>query len=121
MHIQCTQPSRKDEAQRIESAGGYVSRGCVNGVLRVTRSFGDIHCKVIYICVSIAVLHVLIHFNISAVMPLVLKYALSSHDRHCDCCLVELMKRILMLLLMLLYLCIVLHPVAIYHTDIPTT
>ncbi|KAG5175100.1 phosphatase 2C-like domain-containing protein [Tribonema minus] len=39
-------PARKDEAQRVEAAGGYVSRGCVNGVLRVTRSFGDIHCKV---------------------------------------------------------------------------
>jgi Protein phosphatase 2C len=60
-HTLYTQPSRKDEAQRVEAAGGYVSRGCVNGVLRVTRSFGDIHCKVrllLHTSTTIQVVHI---------------------------------------------------------------
>eukprot|EP01029_Cantina_marsupialis_P013091 TRINITY_DN289_c0_g2_i3.p1 TRINITY_DN289_c0_g2~~TRINITY_DN289_c0_g2_i3.p1 ORF type:complete len:283 (-),score=100.87 TRINITY_DN289_c0_g2_i3:304-1152(-) len=32
---------RKDEQARIEAAGGFVHKGRVNGVLAVTRSFGD--------------------------------------------------------------------------------
>lgn len=39
-------PSMPTEAARIEAAGGFVSRGRVNGILGVSRSFGDIHCKV---------------------------------------------------------------------------
>lgn len=46
-------PSVPGEAARVEAAGGFVSRGRVNGILGVTRSFGDIHCKVCfrYVCV----------------------------------------------------------------------
>lgn len=39
-------PSIPSEAARVEAAGGFVSRGRVNGILGVSRSFGDIHCKV---------------------------------------------------------------------------
>ncbi|CAM9306762.1 unnamed protein product, partial [Choristocarpus tenellus] len=39
-------PDLPDEMARIEAAGGYVSRGRVNGTLGVSRSFGDIMCKV---------------------------------------------------------------------------
>lgn len=39
-------PSVPSEAARVEAAGGFVSRGRVNGILGVSRSFGDIHCKV---------------------------------------------------------------------------
>lgn len=39
-------PSLPCEAARVEKAGGFVSRGRVNGILGVSRSFGDIHCKV---------------------------------------------------------------------------
>ena len=39
-------PSVPCEAARVEKAGGFVSRGRVNGILGVSRSFGDIHCKV---------------------------------------------------------------------------
>lgn len=39
-------PSVPCEAARVEGAGGFVSRGRVNGILGVSRSFGDIHCKV---------------------------------------------------------------------------
>ncbi|CAM9984539.1 unnamed protein product, partial [Sphacelaria rigidula] len=39
-------PSVPSEAARIEAAGGFVSCGRVNGILGVSRSFGDIHCKV---------------------------------------------------------------------------
>lgn len=39
-------PAVASEAARVETAGGFVSRGRVNGILGVTRSFGDIHCKV---------------------------------------------------------------------------
>lgn len=39
-------PSIPREAARVEGAGGFVSRGRVNGILGVSRSFGDIHCKV---------------------------------------------------------------------------
>lgn len=34
-------PMRKDEASRIEKAGGHVLRGRVNGVLAVSRAVGD--------------------------------------------------------------------------------
>lgn len=39
-------PTVPSEAARVEAAGGFVSRGRVNGILGVSRSFGDIHCKV---------------------------------------------------------------------------
>lgn len=39
-------PAVPSEAARVEAAGGFVSRGRVNGILGVSRSFGDIHCKV---------------------------------------------------------------------------
>lgn len=39
-------PSVPSEAARVEAAGGFVSRCRVNGILGVSRSFGDIHCKV---------------------------------------------------------------------------
>ncbi|CAM9323464.1 unnamed protein product, partial [Phaeothamnion confervicola] len=38
-------PTRADEAARVEAAGGYISRGRLNGVLGVTRSFGDLQFK----------------------------------------------------------------------------
>lgn len=41
-------PSVPSEAARVEAAGGFVSRGRVNGILGVSRSFGDIHCKVMH-------------------------------------------------------------------------
>mmetsp|Transcript_31572 Transcript_31572/g.40458 ORF Transcript_31572/g.40458 Transcript_31572/m.40458 type:complete len:711 (+) Transcript_31572:200-2332(+) len=39
-------PSRPDEQERIEEAGGYIHGGRLNGVLAVSRSFGDINHKV---------------------------------------------------------------------------
>lgn len=39
-------PAVASEATRVEAAGGFVSRGRVNGILGVSRSFGDVHCKV---------------------------------------------------------------------------
>ncbi|KAG5177428.1 phosphatase 2C-like domain-containing protein [Tribonema minus] len=33
------------EKERVKTAGGVISRGRLNGVLEVTRSFGDIKCK----------------------------------------------------------------------------
>ncbi|CAM9871826.1 unnamed protein product, partial [Chrysoparadoxa australica] len=38
-------PTREDEQARIEAAGGYISRGRLNGLLGVTRAFGDITFK----------------------------------------------------------------------------
>ena len=37
--------SRKDEQERIKSAGGYIVFGRVLGRLAVTRAFGDFECK----------------------------------------------------------------------------
>ena len=45
-------PSVPTEAARVEAAGGFVSRGRVNGILGVSRSFGDIHCKVPFLCMQ---------------------------------------------------------------------
>jgi len=39
-------PSNKDEQERVEQAGGYIHNGRLNGVLAVSRSFGDINHKV---------------------------------------------------------------------------
>jgi serine/threonine protein phosphatase PrpC len=38
-------PSRVDERERIEAAGGSIRNGRVEGVVAVTRSFGDIEYK----------------------------------------------------------------------------
>eukprot|EP00903_Cladosiphon_okamuranus_P009035 g8638.t3 len=38
-------PSREDEKARVQEAGGYISRDRLNGVLGVTRAFGDIGFK----------------------------------------------------------------------------
>lgn len=38
-------PSVGYERQRITMAGGYISRGRVNGILEMTRSLGDIELK----------------------------------------------------------------------------
>ena len=38
-------PSRLDERERIEAAGGSIRNGRIEGVVAVTRSFGDIEYK----------------------------------------------------------------------------
>ncbi|CAM9557567.1 unnamed protein product, partial [Discosporangium mesarthrocarpum] len=38
-------PLLPDEMARVIAAGGYVTRGRVNGTLGISRSFGDIMCK----------------------------------------------------------------------------
>lgn len=38
---QSTRPSHPTERVRVESAGGFVSCGRINGVLNVSRAFGD--------------------------------------------------------------------------------
>ena len=37
--------TREDEQARIEAAGGWVNKGRLNGVLAVSRAFGDVEHK----------------------------------------------------------------------------
>lgn len=47
---QSHRPSHPDERARIEQAGGFVSCGRINGVLNVSRAFGDHWMKAIVQC-----------------------------------------------------------------------